>query len=259
MIFIIGGNGFVGSSFSQYCKNQNLEYQIITRENYSDFIGKSCNILINASGSSSKLLGNKDPVSDFDKNVKNTLKTINDFQFTTYILLSSCDVYPDCSSPHTTKEDSKIELSQQNTYGFHKYLAELCVIHYTKDWIILRLGGMVGKGLKKNPIFDIIHGGPLWLDPKSQLQFLNTYDVAQITFELIKKNISNEIYNICGDGLVLLKDIIAKHDVISISPESSVVKYDVDIEKIKHFTSIPKSEKTVMDFIEQESPLDYDN
>ena len=44
--------------------------------------------------------------------------------------------------------------------------------HSTRNWLILRLGGFVGLGLKKNPIYDILQGGPLWLAPESELQFL---------------------------------------------------------------------------------------
>ena len=251
MIFILGGKGFVGSAFSQYCKENNIEHQVITRENYSDFIGKNCDILINSSGNSSKLLGKKDPLVDFERSVTSVKKTLYDFNFKKYVLLSSCDVYPDCSSPEKTREDSILDIEKQSQYGFHKYLAELCVISGCNNWLILRLGGMIGNGLKKNPIYDILHGGPLWVNTQSQLQFMNTIDVAKIIFSLIDKNISNNIFNSCGDGLVMIHDLLNRFGNVTISDNSSTVKYNVNIEKIKQIENLPNSEVSVNQFIEK--------
>lgn len=252
MIFILGGNGFVGSAFSRICQKQNLEHCIITRENYAKCIGRHCDVFINANGSSSKLLGNKDPKSDFDINVKSTHNTLMDFKFKKYVLISSCDVYPDCSSPAITSEDSSIDISKQSVYGFHKYLAEQCVQNASEQWLIMRLGGMVGIGLRKNAIFDILYGGKMWLDPESKLQFINTNDVAKITIDLLDKKIDNEIYNLCGDGLVKLQEVInrtGKH--IQIMTNSPNVIYNVNISKIKKIASLPTSIETVNKFVDE--------
>ena len=258
MYFILGGKGFVGSAFARFCQNTGKNHVVIDRQNYNDHVGKSCDVLINASGNSSKILATKDPLQDFDATVRNTRKSLVDFKFKKYLLVSSCDVYPDCSSPGTTREDMAIDVSRQSPYGFHKHLAEECVRHGTHDWIIVRLGGMVGQGLKKNPIFDIINGGPLWLDPKSQLQYMGTDDVAKITFMLIQKDLKQEIFNLCGRGLVKLEDIIKNHKV-NVSPNSPQVKYDINIDKISKITEIPDSVSTVMNFIQEKRGQTYDN
>jgi nucleoside-diphosphate-sugar epimerase len=252
MIFILGGNGFIGSAFSRICIKQNLEHHIITKENYAKYSDRSCDVFINANGSSSKLLGNKDPKADFDANVKSTRDTLVDFKFKKYVLISSCDVYPDCSSPATTSEDFNIDVSKQSVYGFHKYLAEQCVQNTSERWLIMRLGGMVGIGIKKNAIFDILYGDKIWLNPESKLQFINTDDVAQITIDLLEKKINNETYNLCGDGLVKLQDVInrvGKH--IQIVANSPNVVYNVNVSKIKKIISLPKSIETVNKFVDE--------
>jgi nucleoside-diphosphate-sugar epimerase len=250
LYFILGGKGFVGSAFARFCQNTGTKHVVIDRQNYNDHVGKSCDVLINASGSSSKVLATKDPLQDFDATVRNTRKSLVDFKFKKYVLISSCDVYPDCSSPVTTKEDLEIDVSKQSPYGFHKYLAEECVRHGTSDWLIVRLGGMVGPGLKKNPIFDILNGGPLWLDPKSQLQYMRTDDVSKITSMLIQRNLKQEIFNVCGKGLVKLEDILKNHKV-NVNPGSPQVKYDINIDKISKITVMPDSVNTVMNFIQE--------
>ncbi len=248
MIFILGGKGFVGSAFARFCKSQNKEFIVINRQNYDSYKGKSCDIFVNANGNSSKILATKNPIEDFDATVASTKKSLIDFNFKKYVLLSSCDVYPDCSSPLLTSEDCEIDLSKQSTYGFHKYLAEQCVRHDVKRWLVIRLGGMIGIGLRKNPVFDIMYGGPLWVDPKSELQYMNTDDVARIVFEILDKEITNDIFNVCGDGLVKLESIM-DYNKIKVNSDSPIVKYNVNIDKIKKNTKVPDSMESVINFI----------
>jgi len=249
MIFILGGNGFVGSAFSRFCQRNNLEHVVITRENYDEFKGMKSDILVNANGNSSKLLSKKDPLKDFLQTVESVRKSLLDFEFSKYILLSSCDVYPDCSSPDNTYEKIELNVSKQSIYGFHKYLSEQCIIHSESNWLIVRLGSMVGNKLRKNAIYDILHGGPLWLNPQSQLQFLNTDDVAQIVFDLIKQVSKNDVINVCGNGLVKLQNILDKTGSVEVKPESPIVKYNVNIEKLNKLVTVPDSMKTVINFI----------
>ena len=164
-VFLIGGEGFVGSAYARLLARTGIEHAIITRANYDHLVGQHCDVLINANGNSRKPLAVSDPLADFDASVRSVRASLVDFQFERYVHLSSCDVYPDCSSPETTQESVPPEIGRQSPYGFHKYLAEQCVQHAAANWQVFRLGGFVGPGLKKNAIFDILHGGPLWLDP----------------------------------------------------------------------------------------------
>jgi nucleoside-diphosphate-sugar epimerase len=151
LIFILGGQGFVGSAFVRFCQSNNKEFVMIDRQNYDFYKGKSCDVFVNANGNSSKILATNNPMEDFVATVQSTKNSLIDFKFNKYVFLSSCDVYPDCSSPDLTKEDSVIDVSKQSTYGFHKHLAEECVIHSVPNWLVIRMGGMVGQGLKKIP------------------------------------------------------------------------------------------------------------
>src|SRR5262249_37848750 len=174
LIFIIGGRGLVGSAFVRLFESTGQPHAVIQRDNYNDFAGQRCDVLINANGNSSKPLARNNPLADFEASVRSVRASLIDFQFDRYVLLSSCDVYPDCSSPAVTGEDQPIDVARQSPYGFHKYLAEQCVAHAAPGSLILRCGGFVGPGLRKNAIYDILHGGTLYLDPASELQFLHT-------------------------------------------------------------------------------------
>ena len=56
MIFILGGNGFVGSGLVRACAAQERPYVVLTRENYADYVGQPCDVFINANGNSKKFM-----------------------------------------------------------------------------------------------------------------------------------------------------------------------------------------------------------
>lgn len=250
MIFIIGGHGFVGSAVTRYCIRNELPYQVITRQNYEEFVGQSCDILINSNGNSKKFLANQDPKEDFRLSVASVRYSLEDFKYKKYVFFSSCDVYNDCSDRILNHEETEIDISLQSPYGFHKYMAEQSVRHVAPNWLIIRFGGFVGEGLKKNPIFDILQGGPLWLDPESELQYLNTDAAASIVMELLDRGITNEVFNLCGNGLVKLEDMIKEIGAeVEVKPNSPKVLYDVNIDKIKKYVEVPTSKEAVADYL----------
>ena len=248
MIFILGGRGFVGSAFSRHCELNGIEYRAITRSNYAEHTGKRCDVLVNADGNSSKMLGARDPVADFEASVSSVKRSLSDFGFGRYVLASSCDVYPDCSSPGATAEDSAIDVAAQSPYGFHKRLAELCVMHgCAGGWLILRLGGMVGAGLKKNPIHDVMNGGPLWVSPRSRLQYMNTDDVARVAFSLLGSGAAG-VFNVCGRGQVTIGDLPGASSC-EVRGDAPAVNYDVSTAKAEGAADIPDSRDAVGAFM----------
>jgi nucleoside-diphosphate-sugar epimerase len=252
MIFIVGGRGLLGSAFVRACQAAGRPFAILDRESYASYVGQHCELLINANGNSRKPLARERPMEDFDASVRSVRSTLCDFRFERYIHLSSCDVYPDCSQPSLTIEDAVLDPSSQSPYGFHKHVAELCVRHSAADWLILRCGGFVGPGLKKNAIYDILHSRTLWLDPASELQFLHTDDAARIVLELADRKITREIVNLCGNGTIALREVLyATGKELSVLPASPIVRYDVSIRKISQWLPIPETRETVLRFAQQ--------
>lgn len=252
MIFILGGNGFVGSAFVRYCVKLGLAHRVLTRDTYAEHRGQSCDIFVNANGNSRKPLAVKEPMTDFDASVRSVRASLCDFKIGKYIHLSSCDVYPDCSSSEKTSEDTQIDPAQQGPYGFHKWMAEQCVVHGAKEWLICRLGGFVGPGLKKNAIFDILQGGPLWLDAQSELQFMHTDDCAKIVMALAP-TLNRQVINVCGQGTLKLADIMQSSGrTVAVQPGSPRVRYEVNIGKLMRYCDVPKSETTVHAFVKEE-------
>lgn len=250
MIFILGGRGLLGSAFARVCERRGQPFQIIDRQNYGNYAGARCDIFVNANGNSRKPLAKTEPLREFDASVRSVRASLIDFPCDQYVHLSSCDVYPDCSSPEFTKEDQRFDPAHQSPYGFHKYLAEECVRHAAGNWLIFRLGGFVGPGLKKNAVFDILTGGPLWLDPNSALQFLHTESAAEIMLDLAARGtVSRETFNLCGRGLIELTEIMEIAGTVPVQPGSPCVRYDVSIEKISQVVAVPDTRTTVLEFV----------
>jgi nucleoside-diphosphate-sugar epimerase len=223
----------------------------LSRENYRDFVGRRCEFLVNANGNSKKFRAQERPLEEFDESVRSVRASLVDFHADCYVYLSSCDVYADCSSPQTTAEEGRVDVVAQSPYGFHKYLAEQCVRHAGERWLILRLGGLVGPGMRKNAIFDILQGGPLRLDPASELQYLSTDDAARLAFELFDRGLHGQIFNVCGNGLISLKDVIdAVGHRVDVLPGSPCVRYCVAVDKLARIVPIPQTRRTVSEFLQ---------
>ena len=250
-LFVMGGNGFVGSGFVRVCRELGWDCTVLSRDTYDQHVGERCDILVNANGNSRKPLAVKAPLEDFDASVRSVRRSLVDFAFDRYIYLSSCDVYPDCSSPDLTREDRPIDVRSQSPYGFHKYLAEQCVRHAAPTWMIARLGGFVGPGLKKNAIYDILHGGPLWLDPASELQFLSTDAAARLILDLAGQGFANDVVNVCGKGVIRLAEVLDdRGEAVPVNPGSPTVRYDVNVEKLSGLVKVPETRSTVLTYVQ---------
>ena len=252
MIFILGGNGFVGSAFTRLCQATGREHAVLTRQNYEQYRGQACQVFINANGNSKKFLPRDQPLLDFDMSVRSVRSSLVDFRYDCYVHLSSCDVYPDCSTPETTREDAPIDVSRQSPYGFHKYLAEQCVRHAAPRHLIFRMGGFVGPGLRKNAIFDILHGGPLWLHPDSELQFLHTDRLAEIVLQLADSAVPSDTFNICGRGTVRLGEVMRwAGRPVPIRDAAPKVCYAISLCKVAALAGLPETAMSVKEYVLQ--------
>jgi nucleoside-diphosphate-sugar epimerase len=249
MIFVIGGNGFVGSGYVRHFLSRGLPVTVVDRSNYNQLIGAECDILINANGNSKKFLAKDDPKGEFQASVVSVRNSLVDFKFKKYVFLSTSDVYPDCSQIKLTREDTTLKLDEQSPYGFHKYVAELCVQHGAKDWLIVRQGGFVGQGMKKNTVYDVLYGEKLWVHPDSRFQFINTDDSARLVMELIDRNISNQVLNLTATGTISVKEIMHLADrTVPHDPSAKSVCYEISTEKVSQYLSLPNTFDSVQSF-----------
>lgn len=256
-VTVIGGEGFVGSAFDRAFRRAGAaELITVTRSNYRQLSGHNSDIVVECACNSKKFLAAENPLLDFDLSVSHRLRTLIDFPATLQVHISSVDVYANLESPERTLEDGGPVGGAVSTYGFHKRLAEDVVRHYAPEWLIFRLAGMVGAGLRKNPVFDILHDRPIFIHPESQYQYMNTDDVAESAIWFIANGYRREIINVCGDGLISPRAIAAMAGKpLRVSEEAQVSEpriVNINIEKFKKCTSVPSTRDSVAHFLRGE-------
>ena len=253
-VTVIGANGFVGSAFVRLLQSRhNVDLVTVTRENFNSLPVAHSDVVIEAACNSKKFVADENPAAEFELSVAHRFKTLLRFPAGLQVHLSSVDVYSDLTSPATTREDLPIDFSNVSRYGFHKLLAEQLVRYYAPRWLILRLAGMVGPGLRKNPVFDILNGLPLRVHYDSRYQYMTTDSVARIAWGLIEKRVAGEIYNVCGDGTISMREIARlagrELDFSGVPQNLTPRVVEADNEKIQKLFPIPKTADVIREFV----------
>jgi len=254
-VTLIGANGFVGSAFARMLTTlPDLELVAVTRQNYNRFAGTQSDLVVEAACNSRKYLADEQPQAEFDASVAHRLRTLLDFPALCHLHISSADVYSDLASLDATREDTAPDPAKTSRYGLHKLLAEQLVRHYADKWLIVRLAGMVGPGMKKNPVFDILHQQPLRIHPDSKYQFIQTDAVARIAWGLVQSGAWGEIFNVCGQGLISPREIAEMAGrplkLGALNEQSQPRIVNINVTRISKKTPMPATRETIRQFLE---------
>jgi nucleoside-diphosphate-sugar epimerase len=172
-----------------------------------------------------------------------------------FVLISSVDVYNCPEDPTRNREDAIVDPLDLSLYGFHKALAELCVRRHAPRWMIIRLAGMVGPGLRKNPVHDILHEAPLRIHPDSRYQFMTTDAVAGVVWQLVRTGPAGAIYNVCGRGLISPREIAQQAGrTLNLSLLSADIRpriVHVNTQKVGALACLPETGATVRAFLQE--------
>ena len=247
-VAILGGNGLLGGDLAMFFKDV-AEVIPIDTDNYDAHRGEAFDIFVNANGNSRRFWADEHPLEDFDASTRSVYCTFMDFKAKKYIYISSSDVYPDHSTPRMTDEGQEIEFRNLTPYGFHKYLAEQIVKNHAKDFIILRSSMMLGTKLRKGPIFDILNGTPLFITKDTRLQMISTRVVADAIVALLRANVSREVFNMGGVGVIDFKEIESiSSRTVQIAPEAKRQEYEMNVEKISRIIPLKASREYLVEF-----------
>ncbi len=249
---LIGAKGFIGAALAAAARARGYALTAIDRDNYAQSQGAQADLLINAAGNSRKFLDDQDPLQGFELSVSSVMRSLHDFKFNFYIQLSSGAIYPDEGNPANNAESSLLDPAAMTRYGFHKWLAEQLVRRYAPEHLIVRLGGLLGPGLKKNAVFDILHGGPLYVHPDSQFQYMDTRDLAEAIFDLYAKAAGKvQLLNLSARGVVSVRQM-AGWAKLKLSEETfsrALVRAELNLNQAAQLIELPPTDITVQKFI----------
>jgi len=201
------GRGFIAKALAAlYLRDD--EHQVSVG---SDVVKEHFDLVIYASGTSRKYYAGECPVTCFYESVFKLYHYMHNFSFERFVLLSSIDA----------------ENSVTN-YGAIKSLAEDAYNACQKAFkgMILRLPAMVGPGLQKGVVFDLVHRNELRISQKSILQIAHTDEIKKaIDYFLSTKE--------WRSGVILTPaDTISVEELVSICCRGELHRY-VDCERHK--------------------------
>lgn len=205
---VLGGRGFIGAQIVAAAGRRGWRVVPAGRADVASLKGTRWDLLINADGNARRYLADRDPIWDFEASVTSVYRSLFDFKYGEYVLISTVDVYdrPDCEE--TTKEDTPVNLLALRPYGFHRRLAEMAVMRQAARWWVIRLAQVIGEGSKKGPIHDLLSGSALFVSPESSLHFLTAQRVGELVVALVERTSANAVFNLCGRGSVPFRRVL---------------------------------------------------
>lgn len=251
---VIGAKGFIGSAVAAEAAARGYTVTAVDLDNYEASKGTEADILINAAGNSRKFIDDQDPMKGFELSVTSVMNVLHDFRFKFYVQLSSGAIYPDEGNPCENSETTPLQPAKMTRYGFHKWLAEQLVGHYAPKYLIIRMGGFVGPGLKKNAMFDLLTGGPLFVCPDSEFQYMDTRDLAKAVFTLCEGAAGTEtLLNLSARGTISVQQAAVWAD--RALPEEALsrpkVRAELNVDKAARIITLPETGETIRRFIQE--------
>jgi hypothetical protein len=146
---LIGYSGLVGSTLM----GQTSFGSLYNSKNISSISDEIHDIVICSAAPAVKWFANKNPELD-RSNIQNLIGSLSKINCKKLILISTVDVFKD---PNFVDELSVVSKTDLHAYGLHRRELEEAVIQLFVEPLIVRLPGLVGAGLKKNILYDLVN------------------------------------------------------------------------------------------------------
>ncbi|TLP74712.1 NAD(P)-dependent oxidoreductase [Pseudomonas nitroreducens] len=161
---LIGYSGFVGGTLLKQAEFSSL----YRSTNISEIRGQSFDTVVCAGAPAQKWIANRDPEADRQK-IEELIGHLRTVRCRTFVLVSTVDVF---GSPLGVDEDSDVVEEGLHAYGLHRRVLEKFVEEHFESFLIVRLPGLVGPGLRKNVIYDFLNGNNIEaIDSRGVFQF----------------------------------------------------------------------------------------
>ena len=129
--------------------------------------GRSFDLVVCSGAPAEKWKANQDPEAD-RRGLDRLWSALREVSAARVVLISTVDVY---ARPVCVDEADDVDREHATAYGRHRYDLERQVSDRF-DSLVVRLPGLFGDGLKKNIIYDLLHGNSLdKVDARSVFQF----------------------------------------------------------------------------------------
>lgn len=168
---LIGHTGFVGGNLAA----QRPFEATYNTTNVEAIAGERFDLLVCAGAPGTKWLANREPERD-RASIERLMRALERTSAARCVLISTVDVFPEARG---VDETSPVAKERAEPYGRHRRELEEFVAARFPSHLVVRLPGLFGKGLKKNAVFDLLHGQGLERIPSDgHFQF---YDLGSVS------------------------------------------------------------------------------
>ena len=189
---LIGHTGFVGTTLKKQYKFDSF----FRSNNIHTIKGKEFDLVVCAGAQAKKWLANQNPKKD-KESIETLMDALHYVNCKKIILISTVDVFANSIG---VNEKTDINLNELNPYGLHRRELEVFIKTYFQNYLIIRLPGLVGPGLKKNIIFDLHNNNNLSkVDCRGIFQF---YPMVNLWYDIqIANHIGKNIVHLTAEPL----------------------------------------------------------
>ena len=227
---LIGSTGFVGTNLSR----AHTFTQLFNRENITLSADDTFKNVICAAAPGSMFEANRLPYHD-SKLISNLIKSISAISTETFILISTVATLNNFGDG---EDESSNDYQYQAGYGGNRRVLEAFCQNHFKRCLVVRLPALIGTGLKKNFIFDLLNPMPSMLK-RTTLQYLldqapgslkdiidtlYTWDTEIEMYRIDRCALSNHENKQCIDEFITKSGFAAETFT---NPESTFQYYDL--------------------------------
>ena len=171
---LIGYSGFVGSTLLKQAPFPS-GYR---STNISEISGGVFDVVVCAGAPAQKWIANREPEAD-RAGIERLITHLRSVSCRTFVLISTVDVF---KTPVGVDEDTSVDETDLHAYGLHRRRLETFVAGHFPSYLIVRLPGLIGPGLRKNVIFDFLNDNNLHsIDSRAVFQF---YPMVNLWYDI---------------------------------------------------------------------------
>ena len=172
---LIGHTGFVGSALAR----QREFGRLVNSRNFRGMRGESFDTVVCCGVSAVKWMANREPEADLAA-IRALADVLAEVRARRFVLISTVDVYAEADlRSGTAFEDTPAADGAHHAYGRHRLWLEGRMAETFPSLHVLRLPALFGPGLRKNALFDMVHGRLLdQVDPDAAFGW---YDLSRLS------------------------------------------------------------------------------
>ena len=163
-VALLGHRGFVGSALFEALNQANYHVTGVSRDTHEEHRNGHYDLLINSAMPSQRFWALNNPLEDFEETAGLTADLIYNWDWGKFVQIST--VSARCQLDHP--------------YGLNKSCAETLVLNQSASNLVIRLGGLYGRGLDKGTVFDVMSGNRLFVHGDSKYNFIDVQHAAKI-------------------------------------------------------------------------------